>query len=115
MAMRHGPCLGLPSAAGSSRAAGIDWDQKAPRRTMCPRCRSRFTKTFYLDLFPDIACPAEADAEAICLDCGLIFDWSEASIVCTDCLEELDAVVAAFDQRCPECHLEVCPQCRAVL
>ena len=50
-----------------------------------------------------------------CLDCGLVFDWSEASIVCTDCHEELDAVVAAFDQRCPECHLEVCPYCRATL
>jgi hypothetical protein len=82
---------------------------------MCPRCHSRFTKTFYLDLFPDIACPADADTEAICLDCGLVFDWSEASIVCTDCHEVLDAVVAAFDQRCPECHLEVCPYCRTTL
>ena len=82
---------------------------------MCPRCNSRYTKTFYLDLFPDIACPADADTEAICLDCGLVFDWSEASIICTDCYEELDAVVAAFDQRCPECHLAVCDHCRAEL
>ena len=82
---------------------------------MCPKCHSRFTKTFYLDLFPDIACPPDADAEAICLDCGFVFDWSETTIVCTDCCEEMDAIVAAFDQRCPECHLRVCHHCRAAL
>lgn len=82
---------------------------------MCPRCHSRYTKTFYLDLFPAVACPTETDTEAICLDCGLLFDWSNASIVCTDCTEVLDAVVAAVDQRCPECHLRVCRPCRGTL
>lgn len=79
---------------------------------MCPQCRSRFTKTFYLDLFPRLACVQDAEMDAICLDCGHLFDWATSSMECTDCQRVLPAMTMALDQRCPECHTADCRHCR---